>query len=93
MGLRLSGAGPARDPALAAAADVSDCEGSTMTMMVDPRVHAVAEIFVEDLLDEFGRKWAHERNETRDQLIDRAAAAMQQAVEQELEAIRAELVE
>ena len=55
--------------------------------MVDPKVRELAAAFVDDLLDEAGRMDA----ELRTSLVDRAAQAMQQAIEQEVEAIRQEL--
>jgi uncharacterized protein (DUF305 family) len=62
----------------------------------DPHVYALAEAFVNEMLDQVGTQALSvrvvEQQRQREALVSRAAAAMQQAVEQELEAIRAELV-
>jgi hypothetical protein len=56
-------------------------------MNVDPRVYQVAELFIADLILEVPREVSPRE---RDALIERAAAAMQQAIEDEYEAIRRE---
>lgn len=62
-------------------------------MDVDPRVHALAALFLADVFDEVWcvdlTKWQNE--EQRRLLVDRAAAAMQKAIENECEAIRREV--
>lgn len=63
-----------------------------MSALVDPRVYELAAAFIEDMLDDVWRttpeKWRHEYAP----LVERAAAAMQIAIEDECEAIRQELV-
>jgi len=63
---------------------------------VDPKVYALAESFVDDVLAEDVRNLSPRAlSETyktfKRALIQRAAEAMQQAIEQECEAIRQEL--
>ena len=58
--------------------------------LVDPQVYELAEAFVSDLLNEFTRPVSGTK---RDLLIQRAAEAMQIAIEQECEAISEELAD
>ena len=63
-------------------------------MTVDPKVYALAEAFVDDLFDEMSKympsPWLN-ADMSRAPLVHRAAEAIQQAIEQECEAIREEL--
>lgn len=61
---------------------------------VDPKVYALAESFVDDVLRELDGddiRRIQMTNQRRDRLIRQAADAMQQAIEDECEAIRQEL--
>lgn len=62
-------------------------------MDVDPKVHALAEEFVDDELRTLGDGLDLDvaMRQRRDALIVRTARAMQQAIEQELDDIRTEL--
>ena len=57
-------------------------------MLVDPSVRALAEVFIDDLAREIDRPIVEGE---RVALVDRAAGAMQRAIEDEYEAIRSEL--
>lgn len=57
-------------------------------MTVDPKVYELAEAFVYDVLKELNRPLVPS---VREPLIQRAAEAMQQAIEDECVAIRREL--
>lgn len=63
-------------------------------MEVDPKVYELAALFVDDVLDTVWRatptKWPSGR-EAREQLVKRAAEAIQQAIEDECNAIEEEL--
>lgn len=61
-------------------------------MTVDPKVYALAESFVEDLLADLGRDVDDPKKaKHKAELTQRAAEAMQLAIEDECEAIRKEL--
>ncbi len=61
-------------------------------MTVDPKVYALAESFVDDILRGLQDAQLHAMPATELLVLyDRAAAAMQQAIEDECEAIRQEL--
>lgn len=60
-------------------------------MTVDPKVYALADGFVFDLLSELPFSHPMRTTPERERLAQRAAEAMQQAIEQECDAIRKEL--
>ena len=60
-----------------------------VAVMVDPKVHALAVLFVDDVINDLPDD--HTAAIDRDALITRAAEAMQQAVEDECAAISDEL--
>lgn len=63
-----------------------------MTRDVDPKVLETAYLFVDDLLAEVKAQLPAGRIPVRQALVNRAAAAMQQAIEDEMVAIRRELL-
>jgi hypothetical protein len=58
-------------------------------MTVDPKVHDLAQSFVDDFLDEIPADIRVHAD--REQLVQRAAAAMQRAIEDEIDALRREV--
>lgn len=63
-------------------------------MTVDPKIHELAESFVDDVLNDRNQgsvPWSKTYITFRSALIQRAAEAMQLAIEDECEAIRKEL--
>ena len=61
-------------------------------MMIDPKVHAIATMFVDQLLAEIGPKEYAFSSTERNAYIQQAAEACQQAIEDELTAIREQLL-
>ena len=65
-----------------------------LVVTVDPKVYALAESFIDDTLqdrDKASAPWSQTYVTFRNALVQRAAEAMQQAIEDECEAIRKEL--
>lgn len=64
-----------------------------MAVLTDPRIRELAEIFVDDVINEGCPPHIRRLIPRREAFVDRAAAAMQQAIEDECTAIRIDLHE